>query len=403
MTLKRTLFAFVTALSVCAADSPKAVSPEASVRLKAITARFEHMVEQGQISGAVLLVAHHNQVVLLDAVGFQNIEKKTPMRTDSIFQILSQTKSFTSVGVMLLVDEGRVLLTDPVEKYLPEFRGLQVADGGKLRKPKRPMAVWDLLAHTSGMAHDGAPELSNLLVTMDRSLAEAVTIQAKLPLTRDPGSEWAYCNENTAAAGRIIEVVSGRPYDQFIKARILDPLGMKDSFYFPDAASKPRIAMLYHSVKGKLERSGPEVTGGDPARYREGAIYPGPEFGLYSTASDMAAFHLMMLNGGTWQGQRIVSRSAVDVMTAVHTSDLPTKYPGSGWGLGWHIIRSPAGMLTMLSLGAYGHGGGFGTYSFVDRSKDLVGVMMIQSSGTPVDVRCVFTTMVNAAIDRETQ
>lgn len=384
------VFPASAALRAAPADEPS--------RLRAVTARFQRMIDEHQIAGAVLLVAHHHRVVLFDALGFQAIEPQVPMRRDTIFQVMSQTKSVTAAGIMVLVDEGRLRLSDPIEKYLPEFRGVRVQDGGSLRAPQRPVTVEDLLAQTSGIAHEAAPELADLLAKMDRPLDEVVRLLARHPLVSDPGRGWSYCSENSVLAGRIIEIVSGESYEHFLRSRLLEPLGMKDSFFFPEPAHRPRIAMSYRAVGGRLEPAGPDVTGGDPARFRAGAVYPGPEFGLYATAEDMAAFHLMMLNRGAWQGRRILSPAAVAEMTAVHTGDLPTKYAGSGWGLGWHVVRAVTPK-SGLSVGTFGHGGGFGTYAFVDPSKALVGILMIQSNGTPVDVRGIFTTTVNAAID----
>jgi len=177
---------------------------------------------RGTLPGAVTLVARHGAIVRLDAVGYQNLEDRKPMRTDSIFQIMSMTKPITAVGIMMLMEDGRLALSDPVEKYLPEFR--------QLRSDYRPITIRDLLTHTAGV---NTPEIArNIMSTLDLTLAEAVSYYAQAPLDFEPGSRWNYSNPGFAVLGRIIEVVSRRPYERFIDERILKPLGMRDSFFF---------------------------------------------------------------------------------------------------------------------------------------------------------------------------
>jgi CubicO group peptidase (beta-lactamase class C family) len=328
------------------------------------------------------------------------------MRTDSIFQVMSMTKPITAAGLMMLVEEGKVVLTEPVDKYLPEFRDQPSAaegEGAPAARPqsrRRRMMVYQLLTHTNGMT-DPAPERrQEIQCDLGLSLADAVKYYATLPLRFEPGTRWSYSNAGLATAGRIIEVVSGMPYEQFIARRILEPLGMKDSFYFPDAARIPRIAMLYRAENGKLVLPGRNVLGGDPAKFRQGARYPAPEFGLYSTAADLAAFYQMMLNGGTYKGRRYLSKSSVDTMTALHTGSLETFNLGFGNGLAFTVPRDAGSTLDLLSTESFGHAGAFGTWSFADKSKRLVGVMLIQLTGPDnTTAQHVFTAMVEAAVD----
>jgi CubicO group peptidase (beta-lactamase class C family) len=204
-----------------------------------------------------------------------------------------------------------------------------------------------------------------------------------------------------ATIGRVIEVVSGMPYEKFIEERILKPLGMKDSFFFPDESRIPRIAMLYRGTNGKLVSPGANVLGGDPARYRKGAKYPAPEYGLYSTAADIASFYQMMLDGGTYKGKRLLSRSTVDVMTALHTGNLTTFNLGSGNGLAFTVPRGGDATYDLLSPDSFGHGGAFGTWSFADKGKGIVGVFMVQLTGADSQrFLHIFTEMTEAAIDR---
>ncbi len=389
---------------VYAADAVKAGMNKE--RLARIPVRMKAFVDQGVAAGAVTLVQRHGALASLEAVGYQELETKKPMRTDSIFQIMSMTKPVTAVGIMMLVDEGKIALSDPVEKHLPEFRGLWMIDsqGEKtrsLKRPPRPITIRDLLTHTSGMAQ-GPPEgMKELYTKMDRTLAEAVAIFSQQPIEFEPGTKWLYSNTGIATLGRIIEVTSSQAYEKFLESRIFKPLGMKDSFFFPPAEKIDRIALVYKLENGKLVPSGGDILGGDPRHYRRGATFPAPEFGLYSTAPDLAAFYQMVLNGGTFNGTRLLSSAAVETMTTLQTGDLDAGHsPGMGYGLAWAVVRHPLGTLQMQSIGTYGHGGAFGTLGWVDPKKDLVGVLMIQlSSGGGSDEQNAIRQLAAAAVE----
>jgi CubicO group peptidase (beta-lactamase class C family) len=375
-------------------------------RLAQIPVRMKEFVDKGQLSGAVTLVARRGVIVAHDAVGWQDVEEKTPMRKDSIFQIMSMTKPVTGVAIMILAEEGRLRLVDPVEKHLPEFRGLmlEIKDAsGKIerKKPSRLITIADLMTHTSGMQTSPTGEWKDLYQKMDRTLAQAVAAYAKLPLDFEPGTKWQYSNMGIAALGRIVEVVSGQPFEKFIEQRIFTPLGMKDSFIFPPPAKVNRIALVYRSKNGKLERAGPDILGGPSWAFRKGAVYSAPEFGLYSTAEDLFRFYQMMLNGGRFQGRRVLSQASVDVMTATHTGDLKTGHiPGAGRGLTWETVRTSEGTLLYLSEGTFGHGGAFGTHGYIDRKRSLVGVFLVQSAGggAAADAKYAFMQMAASAV-----
>jgi CubicO group peptidase (beta-lactamase class C family) len=349
-------------------------------RLARIPPRMQEFVDRGTTAGIVTLLMRHGHMALLSAVGWQDREARVPMSPDSIFAIHSMTKPVTSVGVMILVDEGRIALIDPVEKILPEFKGQKLASGGA---PKRPINLRDLLTHTSGYL-GGAPELKDDRGRTGRTLAEVVSLEARQPLEYEPGAKWKYSNAGIAALGRVIEVVSGQPYEKFIAQRILEPLGMKDTSYWlpPDkSAWRGRIAAVYTDDNGNL------VRGFAQDHYREGAKYPGPEGGLFSTARDMARFYQMMLNSGELDGHRILSPAAMHLMTQVHTGDLTAGFaPGQGWGLGWGIVRNVDGEFRMSSIGTFGHGGAWRTLGFVDPAKDMVGVLLMQRTNNGGDV-----------------
>jgi len=367
-------------------------------RLARIPQRMQEFVDKGAVFGVVTLVQHQGKPVSLKAVGFQDAEKKQPMAADSIFQVMSMTKPVTSVGILILAEEGRLSLTDTVEKDIPEFRGQMLVaekqpDGRLiLKKPARPITLRDLLTHTSGMQEfppDGMGGL-DFYRKMDKPLSEAVSVYSQLPLLFEPGSRVQYSNPGMATLGRIIEVVSGMPYEKFLDARIFQPLGMKDSFFFPPAEKRGRVCHVHVPGQSQFQEIARRP-------YREGARYSFPEGGLYSTAADMAAFYQMMRNGGAYNGKRILSPAAVKAMTEAHNEAVQPA--GTVFGLGWAVVNGPRGTLTLHSEGSFGHGGAFGTYGWIDPAKDLVGVFMIQVLGGQAGaIQQVFVSMANAAI-----
>lgn len=372
-------------------------------RLARIAERMKGYVDRGELAGVVALVSRHGVAGTLDAVGWADAVNKKPMRTDSIFQIMSMTKPVCGTAIMMMVDEGRLALNDPVEKHLPEFRGqMMVASREeghvRLEKPKRPITVRDLMTHTSGMTSP-PPGLAELYTRMDMVLADAVRVFAQQPLEFEPGTRWLYSNTGIATLGRLVEVASGMSFEKFLETRIFQPLGMKDSFLFPPADKLDRIVVVHSHANGKLVDAAPTILGGDSRKFRQGARYSAPEFGMYSTASDLAAFYNMIRAGGVHAGTRLVSKASVDVMTALHTGDLKAGHnPGTGFGLAWEVTKETAGTLNLMSVGSYGHGGAFGTHGWVDPAKDLVGVFLIQHAGNTGNSKQVFIAMAGAAV-----
>lgn len=377
-------------------------------RLERIAPRMKTFVDKGVVSGAVTLIQRHGQIVHLEAVGYQDLETKKPMRPDTIFEIMSMTKSVTAAGIMMLAEDGKVVLHDPVEKYLPEFRGMWVIDARvpaangasdrerALKRPTRPITVYDLLTHTSGMPEMPPEGMGGVefYFKMNKTLAEAVTLFSQQPLEFQPGTNWQYSNTGMATLGRIIEVASDQPYDRFVEEHILKPLGMVDTFFFPPDAKRDRIASVYGVNNGKLQNMGEGI-------YRKGAKYPMPEGGLYSTAKDMAAFYQMMLSGGAYNGHRLLSKASVEAMTMVHTGNFPL-WGGSttsGYGFGFAVTRAPSATLNLTSIGSFGHGGAFGTQGWVDGAKDMVGVLMVQRYGGGSEpVNDAFREIANSAV-----
>lgn len=352
-------------------------------RLQQIAPRMQSYVDQNLLSGVVTLVAHKGEIVHLNAVGRQTVEDNKKMANDSIFQIMSMTKPVTGVAVMMLVEEGKMNLTDAVERHLPEFRGQMVRDAdGKLRKPARLVTIRDLMTHTSGMAGMPPASTPELYQKMDLPLGDAVRIFAQQPLEFDPGTRWLYSNPGIATLGRLVEIHSGMAFEKFLEERIFKPLGMKDSHIFLPVEKQARLALIYHPEGEKLVRGSGKSYGGDAAAFRKNAKFSAPEYGLYTTATDLAAFYQMMLDGGVYRGKRYLSKASVDVMTMVHTAGITAGHsPGMAFGLTWEVVKEPMGALTMRSIGAFGHGGAYGTYGWVDPQKKLVGVFLIQSDG----------------------
>lgn len=374
--------------------------------LDRIPSRMKAFVDDQTVAGVVTLVARRGKIAEFDAEGMADIESQSPMRKDTIFQIMSMTKPFTAVGIMMLAEEGKLTLRDPVEVHLPEFRNQRVLitagpDGDQRATPARPITIRDLLTHTSGMFDVPPYEIKDFPQQMNIPLADLVKVYARQPLLFQPGTHWSYSSPGIDILGRIIEVCSGSKYEDFIRDRILQPLGMKDSFFYPDAARIPRIAMVYENRDGKLQPSPGTILGGDPTKHREGAKYPAPGWGLYSTAEDLSHFYQMMLDGGTYNGRRYLSKFSVDLMTQIHTGDLnPSGWLlGSGYGLAWEIVKDPYGALTGHTIGDYGHGGAFGTQGWIDPKHSLIRIMMIQRSNGGTDrMRDTFMTMAAASV-----
>jgi CubicO group peptidase (beta-lactamase class C family) len=354
--------------------------------------RMKAFVDDHTVSGVVTLVLRNGETAFFDAEGMADIEANKPMKKDTIFQIMSMTKPVTAVGLMMLVEEGKVALKDPVERYLPEFKNLRVAatsgpDSAQRGSPIHAITIRDLMTHTSGMFDAPPADIKDYNQQMNIPLSELMKTFGKQPLLFQPGTHWSYSSPGIDILGRVIEVCSGEKYEDFIASRILRPLGMKDSFYYASAEMIPRIAMVYEGKEGRLSRSPGTILGGDPTKYRAGAKYPAPAWGLYSTAEDLSHFYQMMLNGGFYQGKRYLSKFTVDLMTEVQTGDLePSGWlGGTGYGLAWEVVKNPYGELAGHSAGTFGHGGAFGTQGWIDPKQKLITIMLIQRSNGGTD------------------
>jgi CubicO group peptidase (beta-lactamase class C family) len=358
------------AIVAIAAALPTAKADESrQAPAKGIAATLQPYVDNHSLAGAVTLVADRNKVLSLEAIGYADVAAGKPMATDSLFWIASQSKPITAAALMMLVDEGKVKLDDPVEKYLPEFRGQWMAieqdkDHILLRKPEHPVTVRHVLSHTSGLPFKSAMEEPTLDLL---PLRDAVRSYAMTPLQSEPGTRYQYSNAGINTAGRIIEVVSGMSYEDFLDKRLLGPLEMKDTTFWPTEEQLKRLAKTY---RPSADKSGLEETTIGQLRYplSDRKRQPMPAGGLFSTAQDVSNFCRMMLNGGTFDGKRILSEEAVGQMTTKQTADSVKDNYGLGWSTGG---------------GSFSHGGALSTNMTIDTKNGLITVFLVQHAGFP--------------------
>jgi CubicO group peptidase (beta-lactamase class C family) len=421
MSMRITFLAALLCLSTATfteAQSLSGAKPEqvglSTDRLNKITATLRGDVEKGVIPGAILLVGRHGKIALFEAVGARDPATKAPMTKDAIFRIYSMSKLITSVAAMMLFEDGKFSLAEPVSKYIPQLGGLKVGiekpdpSGGKstleLVPAKRDMTIQDLFRHTSGLTYGffGEGIVKKMYVESKvwndyPSNTELIDRLAKLPLAYQPGTTWDYSHA-TDVLGRVIEVTSSRSLYQFEKERLLDPLGMKDtSFYVSDKGKQDRIAEPFPNDR----TFGIEADFNDPRVVQKWESGGG---GLVSTAMDYARFLQMLLNGGMLDGRRILSPKTVAYMTSDHlgTAILPGPYylPGAGFtfGLGFAVRKDPGVSPYAGSVGELNWGGAGGTYFWVDPKEDMFVVFMMQSPKQRVYYRGLLKDMIYAAV-----
>jgi CubicO group peptidase (beta-lactamase class C family) len=354
-------------------------------KLAGLHAQLQKFVTDHQIAGAVTVIGRRARAgdVIGDVqvVGFRDLESHAPMQPDTIFRIASMTKVATSVGVMMLEDEGKLSVDDPVEKYLPEFRGQklmqsQIGSSFMLVDPPRLITVKDLLTHTSGMQCEFPPGFADVPGKRNRPLAEAVAGYSQHPLEAPPGTRWKYCGPPWDTLGRIVEVAAKQPFDVYMEEHVFRPLGMKDTTFNPTPAQRERLAVLYKKEGDGLARSDGKTGPGQPVRYFS------PSGGLYSTAGDYARLLQMLLDRGTFGDRRLLREATFDKMTRIHFEQGRTGFtPGLGMGLGVLVVDRPEDVTSMLLPGAFGHGGAFGTQAWVDPKHEMYFVLMIQRQG----------------------
>ena len=396
-----TRVALCVALAACGtatAADPAMPLPQAAAqsqgfspaRLERVTGYLQAAVDQGQYTGAVTLIARRGRIVQWQGLGYRDVARSTPMRRDAIFQIYSMTKPITSVAALLLMEEGRLTLEDPVSRFLPEFARMQVLEGetedsARLRPAARPITIRHLLTHTAGFAageklYGAAVERLNAAHLDDStSLAAHAAALAALPLANDPGARFSYDGVTTDVLSRVIEVVAGMPLDAFVGKRILGPLRMFDTGFTVPADKRDRIVdMTSSDDAGRLVKvsTGLNAPGEMRKRYASGAG------GLYSTAGDYARFCQMLLNGGELDGAVILGRKTVELMMANHLGQLSPPVnefnDGEGFGLGGYVVLDPARRGQLGSVGQFGWSGAAATWFLIDPKEQLVAILMMQ-------------------------
>jgi CubicO group peptidase (beta-lactamase class C family) len=394
--------------------APPAEAGLSAERLARIAATIQRSVDDGRIAGGVALVARHGKVVYLQAVGMADREAKKPMRADNIFRICSMTKPITSVAVMMLYEEGRFTLNEPVSDFLPEFKKMKVLDPpwpqdktsppGALVDAQRPITIFHLLTHTAGLTY-GGPRLGNAyseaginggLIQNEGTIGDAMKKLALQPLLFQPGDTWEYSLADDVL-GYLVEVVSGMPLDKFFAERIFKPLGMQDTyFYLPeDKVARLATAYTYYPEKGLQPILDGQVVRDGEDSYSADYPYRGPRTyfsgggGLNSTAADYYRFCQMMLNGGQLNGVRLLSRKSVELMSHNRIGE---KRRGGGYGLGFGVYSEPAHLRELGSLGTYSWGGFYYTAFEIDPKEDLIAIFMGQlhpTGGLNLDTKTI--------------
>jgi CubicO group peptidase (beta-lactamase class C family) len=412
------VFVIVLAMPLAAAP-PSVTRPEdvglSSERLQRITQMIERRIAGGDLAGAVTIVARRGRVAHLAAQGVMDLESKQPMTPASMFRIASMTKPVVGVAIMMLVEEGKVRLNDPVSRFIPEFRNMKVAvarpapqggrGGGAPADPNAPppfytvpaareITVKDLLTHTSGLGSGpmGNSDIAKVARKEGEKLADYIPRLGGTSLEFQPGSRWTYSpGAGFETLGYIVEIASGMPLDRFFRTRIFDPLGMRDITFWPADAEWPRVATVYaRGPKGLTKTATPNDTMSRNVYFRGSG-------GLYSTAEDYIPLGMMLAAGGEFGGRRLLGRKTVEMFRAVHVPDtLPGRPAGEGYGLSVRVVSNHAVRGTMLSDGTFGWSGAQGTHFFVDPEEQLVGVLMVQTSNG--EVSRDFEDLVAAAI-----
>jgi CubicO group peptidase (beta-lactamase class C family) len=386
---------------LCADDLPTARPEEVGLsteRLARIGQMMKRHIEAGHIQGGVTAVARRGKVAHFAAHGLMDVESKTPMTTDAIFRMASSSKPVTGVAILMLIEEGKVRLSDPVSNFIPEFRDMKVAvlkgatasegTGAATQQSGtaeydtvpaiREITIRDLLTHTSGLLSGGpgSTEARQNPRTADTTLADYIPRLGAVPLDFQPGSAWRYSpGAGIDTLGRIVEIASGQSFDQFLKVRIFEPLGMRDTTFSLGDDQLSRLVTLYRATPNGLEKS-PQQAGFSSRKYFSGAG------GLMSTAEDYLRFEQMLLNGGQLSGNRLLSPRTVSLMATNHVGDLfsglTTGQQGMGFGFTVSVVLDAAKAQTRRSNGAFGWGGAFGTISWTDPKEQMCAVLMLQ-------------------------
>jgi CubicO group peptidase (beta-lactamase class C family) len=410
---------FVCVMFVCAcaglslrgAGSVTMAKPEdvglSSERLMRVHDAVQRHIDAGSLSGAVTLVARHGKIAHLEAHGLLDVESKKPMPKDGVFRLASMSKPITAVAVMMMVEEGKVRLNDPVSRFIPEFKSMKVAvakpnargggaapagPGGPGRggpppdvdlvSSTREITIRDLLTHGSGLLSGGLGNAAAGQAAVrgpNDTLATYIPKLGAVALDFQPGTLWRYSGlAGFDILSRVVEIASGKSFDQFLRERLFDPLGMKDTGFALTPTIQPRLVTLYRRGQNGLERV-PDQSGLSSSTYFSGAG------GLVSTAEDYAQFGTMLVNGGELNGKRYLSPRTIELMTVNHTGDMAggqmgMSPKGIGFGLGVQVVEDPVAADRRVSKGAWGWAGAYGTNVHIEPAADMVQIILMQTS-----------------------
>ncbi|HWF10711.1 MAG TPA: serine hydrolase domain-containing protein [Bryobacteraceae bacterium] len=407
----------VVALPLSAASVSPAKPEEIGLsaeRLQRIHETVQRHIDAHDISGAVTVVARKGKLAHFEAHGLMDIDANKTMAKDSMFWIASMSKPITGVAILMLVEEGKIRLTDPVSKFIPEFRGLKVAvleerPGGRgaAAAPGTPplfytvpatreIMIQDLLSHVSGLVSGGAAsgvEAAKIARKPGETLADYIPRLGSTPLDFQPGTRWSYSpGAGFETLGRVVEIASGQTFDQFLRQRIFDPLGMKDITFHPAQAQMPRVAIMYHRQDGTLKKV-------DTSARIDNMTYFSGAGGLMSDAEDYVQFGQMLANGGQLNGKRLLGTKTVELMSAIFAPDtLPGRPKGRSFGLSVQVINDAVAANTRISNGSYGWDGAFGTHFWVDPKEKMVGIIMIQTDNPNRELNGDFENAVMQAV-----
>ena len=369
---------------------------------KAVRDTMQKFIDDGEISGSVTLVARDGEVVSFEAQGASSLETGDRMEKDDLFWIASMTKPFAGVALMMLAEEGKLKITDNLEKHLPEFKGLWMVDNKSnqeitLKRPSRKITLLDVATHTAGIA--GVTE-----TRAHTPLSELVSMISQKPLEFEPGSRWKYSSAGSNVLGRVVEVVSGQRYQDFLQERIFYPLGMKDTSFFPRFQHAHRLATPYMKSNKVKKLTASEFN------FLQGTLWDTqrtvkPSGGLFSTAEDMRKFYQMMLDGGVVGETRLLSETSVKELTRTQSRCIETGFTkGMSWGIHFRVVKDPQGVTAMLNPGTFGHGGAFATQSWADPTNQTIYILMIQRrgfrNGDNSPIRLAFQTAAAKALAR---
>jgi CubicO group peptidase (beta-lactamase class C family) len=391
-------FLLLAALPLIAA-TPTQIKPEdvglSTERLQRIHETIQSHIDSHDISGAVTLVMRKGRIAHLEAHGYMDVDSKKPMTKDAIFRIWSMSKPITGASILMLMEEGKLRLEDPVSRFIPQFKGMKVAviqerssaaaaSGGSQPTPvqfytmpaTREITIQDLLTHVSGLGSGPASnaEMRKISERPGKSLAEYIPLLGATPLDFQPGSRWTY---SPLAAfdtlGRIVEIASGLPFDQFLRQRMFEPLGMNEAFFRPSEDRLPRIPSTYHRAGDALKKTDAINNLFDPGYFSGGG-------GLMATAEAYAKFGEMLQEGGQLNGKRLLSPKTVELMASAFVPDtVQGRSPGKAFGLSVQVITDAVAAGQRVSKGSFGWDGAYGTHFWVDPKEKLVGIMMIQT------------------------